>query len=234
MCSLCRIPVARNHNFAQILTFLGAPVPTPFYRWGSNLVCYSSVLHAKFWANFDFLGAPVPTSFDQWGPNSHCMCLRAKFCLDRFILSPSVGKKTQFLPFFGLRHLVLSPIGNSLTKLNTGAQLQTFPYPTASKLFLYSNAFMAKLGAQSLTFKSVTNKQTNRQRDRQTKKLNVFGHPDGGWNPSPIKLGTVIEDLEHVLSPLKRFVVWRILSPLGGAENLGHLDTLNLKPPITP
>ena len=68
------------------------------------------------------------------------------------------------------------PIGNSLTKLNTGAQLQTFPYPTVSKSFLYSNAFMAKSGAQTLTFKSVTDKQT----DKQTKKLNVFGCP-GGW-----------------------------------------------------
>ena len=28
------------------------------------------------------------------------------------------------------------PIGNSLTKLNTGAQLQAFPYPRASKLFM--------------------------------------------------------------------------------------------------
>ena len=71
---------------------------------------------------------------------------------------------------------MLSPIGNSLTKLNEGAQLETFPYPMASKSFLYSNAFMAKSGTQSLTFKSVTNKQT----DRQTKKLNVFGHPGGG------------------------------------------------------
>jgi len=58
---------------------------------------------------------------------------------------------------------VLSPVGNSVTKLNTGAQLQTFPYPTASKSFLYSNAFMAKSGAQSLKFKSVTNKQTDKQ-----------------------------------------------------------------------
>ena len=24
--------LAKNHNFWQILTFLGAPVPTPFYR----------------------------------------------------------------------------------------------------------------------------------------------------------------------------------------------------------
>ena len=36
------------------------------------------------------------------------------------------------------------------------------------------------------------------------------------------ELGMVIEDLEHVLSPLKRLVVWRIVSPLGGTENLGE------------
>ena len=42
------------------------------------------------------------------------------------------------------RHLVVSPIGSSLRKSNMGAQLQTFPYPTASKSFLYSNTFMAK------------------------------------------------------------------------------------------
>jgi len=73
----------------------------------------------------------------------------------------------QFLRVFGLQRLVLSPIGNSLTKLNTGAQLQTFPCPTASESFLYSIAFMAKSGAQSLTFKSVTDKQTDRQTNRQ-------------------------------------------------------------------
>jgi len=104
----------------------------------------------------------------------HGVRLRAKFHLDRFILSPSVGEKPQFLPFFGLRHLVMSPIGINLRKLSSGAQLQTLPYPTASKLFLYCNAFKTKSRAQPLTCKSVTNKQTNRQ------KLNVFGHPGGG------------------------------------------------------
>jgi len=46
-------------------------------------------------------------------------------------------------------------------KVEHGTQLQTFPYRTVSKSFLYSNAFMAKSGAQSLTFKSVTDRQTN-------------------------------------------------------------------------
>jgi len=94
-------------------------------------------------------------------------------------LSSCGGEKPQFLPFlpfFGLRHLVVSPIGSSLRKLNTSAQGQIFAYPMVSKSLLYSNAFMAKSGAQSLTFKSVTNKQTN----IQTKKLNVFACP-GGW-----------------------------------------------------
>jgi len=53
---------------------------------------------------------------------------------------------------------------------------------------------MAKSGAQALTFKSVTDRQTD-------KKLNVFGHPGGGCNPSTTNLGMVIEDLEHVLAP---------------------------------
>ena len=70
-----------------------------------------------------------------------------------------------------------------------------------SKSFLYSNAFMAKSDVQSLTFKSVMNKQTNRQTDRQ--KTQRFGCPGGGRNPSPTKLGMVIQDLEHVLAPLK-------------------------------
>jgi len=75
-------------------------------------------------------------------------------------------------------------------KVEYDAQLQTFPYPPVSKSFLYSNAFVAKSGAQSLTFYSVT--------DRQTKKLTP---------PSPTKLSMVIEDLEHVLAPRKLFGV---------------------------
>jgi len=31
---------------------------------------------------------------------THSICLRAKFHLDRFILTPSGGEKAQILPFF--------------------------------------------------------------------------------------------------------------------------------------
>jgi len=91
--------------------------------------------------------------------------LRAKFRLDRFILSPLLAKPPpQILPFFGLRHFVVSTVGGNLRKVNTGAQLQhTFPYPAVSKSFLYSNAFMAKSSAKSDVQKrdAQKNKQTN-------------------------------------------------------------------------
>ena len=73
--------------------------------------------------------------------------------------------------------------------------------------------------------------QRDGQTDRQTKKLNVFASPGGARSPSPTKLGMVIEDLEHVLAPLKRFVIRRIVLPLGGAENWGNPDPLKFKPP---
>jgi len=60
----------------------------------------------------------------------------------------------------------------------------------------------------------------DKQTDRQ--KLNVFGRPGSGWNPSPTKLGMVIEDLKHVLAPVKLFGVRHIVSPLRGAENLAE------------
>jgi len=77
--------------------------------------------------------------------------------------------------------------GSSLRKLNTGTQLQTLPYPTASRSFLYSNAFTAKSGAQSLTFKSVTNRhrqQTNRQKTQRfwPPRRRVKSEPHQTWH----------------------------------------------------
>ena len=62
--------MGKNHNFGQILTFLGVPVSTTFYQWGPNLVCYSRP------------------------------AVRAKFHLNVFIVSASGGQKLQFLGKF--------------------------------------------------------------------------------------------------------------------------------------
>ena len=139
MCLSCRLPVAKNHNFGQILTFWGLLYLPPFTDEG-QIWCAI----ADRWSTF-------VCEISSRSVYSVALCWR----------------KTPIFAVFGLRHLVLSANGNSMTKLNTDAQLQTFPYPTVLKSFLYSNAFMAKSGAQSPTFKSVTNKQTDRLTNKQ-------------------------------------------------------------------
>jgi len=143
---LCRLPVAKSHNLGQILTFWGLLYRPPFTDEG------------HIW-------------FDIAHPRHTLVCQISS----RSVYSVALcWRKHQFLPFFGLRHLALSPTGSNLRKLDTSAQLQTFPYPTVSTLFLYFNALMPKSGAQSRTCKSVT----DRHRDRQ--KLNDFDHTSGG------------------------------------------------------
>ena len=75
-------------------------------------------------------------------------------------------RKTPIFAVFGTS--AFGDVGNWHQSQNVehGAQLQTFPYATASKSFLYSNAFMAKSGAQSLTFKSVTDRETDTKNQR--------------------------------------------------------------------
>jgi len=87
-------------------------------------------------------------------------------------LSPPGGEKPQFATFSTSAFSDVASWQQS-EKVEHRAQLQTFPYLTVSKSFQYSNAFMAKSGTQSLTFKSVANRQTDRQ--TEDKKLNVFG-----------------------------------------------------------
>ena len=157
MCSLCRLLVAKKPLFWQILTFWGLLHRTTFTNEGQMLCAIPDPRYMLTCTNFVLIGL---------------------FCHPLLVKNP-------IFAVFGLRHLVLSQIGNSLTKLNKGAQPQSFTYLTASQSFLYSNAFMAKSGAQCLTIKIVRNKQTDRQTD---KKLNVFGTPAAGEIRAPPNL----------------------------------------------
>jgi len=90
---------------------------------------------------------------------THGVRLRAKFrleSLDRFILSPSGGENLQILSFC---HLAVSPVSGNLRKLNTSAQLQTFPYQRHQNRFCTPTPSWRN-PAHTLTFKSVMNKQT--------------------------------------------------------------------------
>jgi len=95
----------------------------------------------QFWANFDILiwgGAPVPTPFTDEGhiwraKEDPRLGLRAKF-RPGFILSSS-RKPTKFAVFWTSAFCdVANAVGGNLRKLNTDAQLQTCPYPTAFKI----------------------------------------------------------------------------------------------------
>jgi len=84
----------------------------------------------------------------------------------------------RFLPFFWIS--AFSGVANwqQSEKIEHGCTRTNLPLSNGINIVsVYSNAFMAKSGAQSLTIKSETNKQTNRQTD---KKINVFGCPGVG------------------------------------------------------
>ena len=136
--------MAKNHNFGQILTFGGL-----LYRPPITDESQSGVLQL-----------------------THIRRLRVKICLDRFILSRSGGENPQFLPFFGLWHLVMSTVGGNLRKLNTGAQLQTTNLPLSNDIKIIS--VLRLQGDIKCTNSDV------QKRDGQTKKLKVFLRPGGG------------------------------------------------------
>ena len=115
----------------------------------------------------------------------------------------------------------------SLRKLSMCAQPPTFPYPTVLKSFLCSNAFMAKSGARTLTFKSVTDKQTKRQKTQRfwPLRLLLISKPHQTWH----------DDTGPKTCSCTSKTFWDLThnSPLGGAENLGITRPRQLKTAIT-
>ena len=115
-------------------------LPAKFHL-NAFIVSASGGQKPQFWADFHFWALLYRPPFTDEGqirsaiadPRSTLMCQISS----RSVYSVTLCRqKNQFLPYFGFWHLVVSPIGSSLRNLNTGAQLQTFPYPTVSKSFL--------------------------------------------------------------------------------------------------
>jgi len=82
----------------------------------------------------------------------------------------------------------MSTGGGNLRKLNMRAQLQTLPYPAASKSFYVFQRLHGYIGRTNSDVQKrdgEADRQTDRQTDKQknnvlTKKLNIFGRPGGG------------------------------------------------------
>ena len=156
----------------------GLHLPAQFHL-NVFIVLASGGQKPQFWANFDIFGGssidPLLPMRAKFGvlQQTRGLRLRAKFRLDRFILSPS-GGKNNFAIFSTLAFSGVANWQHSEKVEHWCTTTNLPPYATVSKSFLYSNAFMEKSGAQTLTFKSVTNRQTNRQ------KTHRFGRPGGG------------------------------------------------------
>ena len=159
MCSLCRLPVAKNHNFGQLLIFGGLLYPPPFtarakfgvieqtqglhfqakFHLNVFIVSTSGGQKPPFWANFDSWGLlyrpPFTDEGQMWYAIGDPWYTFTCEISSRSVYSVVLCRRKT--PIFGLRHLVMSPVGTSLRKLSTGAQLQIFPYKR-HKIRLYT------------------------------------------------------------------------------------------------
>jgi len=97
---------------------------------------------------------------------------------------PLLGKTPNFAVFWTSAFSVVANWQQS-DKVGRGCTTANFPYPKTSKSFLYSYPFMVKSGAQSLTFKHLTNRQTDKETD---KKLDVLAIPAAGEIRAPPNL----------------------------------------------
>jgi len=163
---------------------LGAPVPTPFYRWGPNLVCYSRPMVYVYLRNFVSIGYSVVL----WRRKTPIFAGFAVFWTSAFSSAAS-WHAAVWESWARVHNYEPSPNQQYQNRFST----QTPSWRNRAHNLWRSKAWR-------------TDRQTNKQ------KINVFGCPGGGWNSRPTKLGTVIEDLEHVLvlAPLKLLGHWKL------------------------
>ena len=128
MCSLFRLPVAKNHNFGHILTFGGSrthpliPMRVKFgvleqtqglhlaakFHVNVFIVSASSDQKLQFWTNFDIFGGsctdPLTPMRAKFGvlEQTQGLHLAAKCHLNVFIMSASNGQKPQFWTNFDI------------------------------------------------------------------------------------------------------------------------------------
>jgi len=138
MCSLCRMPVAKNHNFPQIFTFLGAPLPTPFTDEGQI-----------------------------WCPIAHPW----------YTFTCKISSRSVYSVILWLRKTPIfwtsafSGVGNwqQSEKVENGCTTTNLPLSNGIKIVSVLQRLHGEIGrtiSDSLTFKSVTNRQTNKKTQR--------------------------------------------------------------------
>jgi len=138
MCLLCRLPVAKNHNFEQILTFGGS--------------CTDPLL-------------PMRTTFGVLY-YTHGVHLRAKFGLDQFIPSPSsVQKKPNFAIFWTSAFSGVATWQQS-ENVEHGCTSTNLPLSNGVKIVSVLQRLHGEIGRTISDFQK-RDGQTNRQTDKK-------------------------------------------------------------------
>jgi len=153
-CHRCRAKNCGNITIVTKFSYFGGSCAHPHYWSGQNLAENSRVhdlLYAympnfiwihwleqkpQFWVNFDIWGSWSPfTDKDQiWCARANPWSMLKIQILSWLVYSvPLWQRKTLNSVISGLWHFVVSSVGSDWRKLNTDAQLQTFPYPIISK-----------------------------------------------------------------------------------------------------
>jgi len=144
----------------------------------------------------------------------------------------AIKKLLIHFAIFGLQHLVVSPVGGNLRNLNTGAVHNHKPSPIQQ----HQNRFCTWTPSwRNWVHKLWCSKvwRTDKHRDKQTKnstflaaRRRVKSEPHQTWHGD--------RGPRACSCTSKTFGVWRIVSLLGGAENLWVTRPCLLKTPITP
>jgi len=152
MCSLYRLLVAKNHNVGQILSFWRL-LYRPHFS-GEGQISYAIA-----------------------DPRYTLTCQSSS----RSVYSVALWrrKKTQFLPFFALRHLVVSPVANwqQSEKVDHGCTTTNLLLSNGIKIVSVLQRLHGEVG-RTVSDVQKRYEQTHKQTDRQ--KNNVFGRPGGG------------------------------------------------------
>jgi len=144
--------------------------------------------------------------------------------MDRLTILPLRGEKTISL-HFQLQYTMIAPSSRIETKLNGGIQLQTSSYPRVSKVFLYSNALMAKSLASTV-------------RKPEGQKTSNFSYPRRRASevqapPYPV-LNMVIEEVVYHSCNSKTFSHPTYSFAVRGTESAGKTHPEVKLNPITP
>jgi len=108
---------------------------------------------------------------------THGICLRVKFHLDRFILSPSVGEKNPIFAVFWTSAFRVVANWQQSDKVEHGCTTTNLSLSNGIKIVSVLQRLHGEIW-HTISDVQKRDEQTNKQTNRQ-KKLNAFDHPGG-------------------------------------------------------